>query len=188
MQFVTNQTSPHIALRVAKWAGIGLIGLFAMLGVSSVIGQAPTEAPPIAKAAADTVSSAPIDPEEVATSDAAAAADAFDAAHQPQAGASSMDYLTLAVAAKAQLTSKLTDSQGVRFRGVRTELSTLDGAGIVAFCGEENSKTPLGGYAGFSRFIASQSTATTEADMTLADFDQAWQQFCTGVEGPKVWL
>ena len=91
--------------------------------------------------------------------------------------------------AEEQLRSKLTDDHGVRYRDVHTKLSTLEGGGIVAFCGEENSRTPLGGYGGYKRFLASRSVAATENTMSADDFAQAWSRFCTdGVEGPKVWF
>ena len=99
------------------------------------------------------------------------------------------DYLGLKIAAEGQLKGKLDDAHGVRYRNVQTYLSTLDGSGIVAFCGEENSRTALGGYGGFRRFIASQSTAVTEDVMAPDDFATAWQQFCSkGVPGPQVWF
>jgi hypothetical protein len=100
-----------------------------------------------------------------------------------------LDYLSLKEEAEAQLKAKLTDDHGVRYRNVQTRLSTLDGGGIVAFCGEENSRSPMGGYGGWRRFIASRSTATTEDGMTSDDFETAWGQFCSGgVVGPKVWF
>ena len=50
--------------------------------------------------------------------------------------------------AEEQLKAKLTDDHGLRYRGVHTRLSTLEGGGIVAFGGEVNSRTPIGGYGG----------------------------------------
>ena len=93
------------------------------------------------------------------------------------------------VEAENQLKSKLTDDYGIRYRDVHTRLSTLEGGGIVAFCGEVNNRTPLGGYGGYKRFLASRSVAATEDTMSVDDFAQAWSRFCTdGVEGPKVWF
>lgn len=100
-----------------------------------------------------------------------------------------LDYLGMKVEAEEQLKAKLTDDHGVRFRDVHTRLSTLDGGGIIAFCGEVNSRTPLGGYGGFERFLASRSVAATESTMSADDFAQAWSRFCTdGIEGPKIWF
>ncbi len=100
-----------------------------------------------------------------------------------------LDYLGLKEEAEEQLKAKLTDDQGLRYRDVHTKLSTLEGGGIVAFCGEVNSRTPLGGYGGYKRFLASRTVAATEDTMAAEDFAQAWSRFCTdGVEGPKVWF
>ena len=100
-----------------------------------------------------------------------------------------LDYLGMKAEAEEQLKAKLTDDHGLRYRDVHTRLSTLEGGGIVAFCGEVNSRTPLGGYGGFERFLASRSVAATESGMSPDDFAQAWGRFCTdGVEGPKVWF
>ena len=119
-------------------------------------------------------------------SDGTTSSTTSDAATQQGGG---LDYLTLKTEAEEQLKAKLSDDHGVRYRNVETRLSTMSGGGIVAFCGEENSRSPLDGYGGFQRFIASRSAATTEADMNATDFQTAWDQFCTGgVEGPKVWF
>ena len=100
-----------------------------------------------------------------------------------------LDYLGMKAEAEEKLRGVLTDDHGVRYRDVHTKLSTLEGGGIVAFCGEENSRTPLGGYGGFQRFIASRSVATVEGQMEPAEFAQAWSQFCdNAVEGPQVWF
>lgn len=100
-----------------------------------------------------------------------------------------LDYLSLKAEAEEKLRGVLTDDQGLRVRDVHTKLSTLDGGGIIAFCGEENSRTPLGGYGGFQRFIASRSVATTESQIEPAEFAQAWSQFCeNAMEGPQVWF
>ena len=100
-----------------------------------------------------------------------------------------LDYLTMKAEAEEQLKAKLTDDHGLRYREVHTRLSTLKGGGIVAFCGQVNSRTPLGGYGGFERFLASRSVAVTESSMSSDDFAQAWSRFCTdGVEGPRVWF
>ena len=100
-----------------------------------------------------------------------------------------LDYLSLKAEAQEKLQGILTDDHGVRYRDVHTKLSTLEGGGIVAFCGEENSRSPLGGYDGFERFIASRSVATTESQMEPAEFSQTWSQFCeNAVEGPQVWF
>ncbi len=104
-------------------------------------------------------------------------------------GEGGLDYLALKAEAEDKLGGVLNDDHGVRYRGVHTKLSTLEGGGIVAFCGEENSRTPLGGYGGFQRFVASRSVAVTESQMEPAEFAQAWNQFCeNAVEGPHVWF
>ena len=76
----------------------------------------------------------------------------------------------------------------MRYRDVHAKLSSLEGGGIVAFCGEENSRTALGGYGGYKRFVASRSVAATEDTMSADDFTQAWSRFCAdSVDGPKIW-
>ena len=102
---------------------------------------------------------------------------------------SGLDYLTLKAESEGRLKAVLKDDHGVRFRNVQTRLSTMDGGGIVAFCGEMNAKNGFGAYAGYTRFIASRSVATIEGQMSASDFEQAWDRFCTdGVIGPKVWF
>ena len=104
-------------------------------------------------------------------------------------GDGGLDFLAMKTEAEEKLRGILTDDQGVRYRDVYTRLSTLDGGGIVAFCGEENSRTPLGGYGGFQRFIASRSVATLESQLEPAEFAQACSEFCeNAVEGPQVWF
>jgi len=193
MQFVTNQGRPHVLLKPAKWLGIGAVGLFALIGAGTVLGPAPAAKAPAVASSQPAPSAQPeASAEDTAavTSDAAAAADAQDASasSKPSQASGGVDYLALKLASESQLDAKLTDSHGVRYQNVMTSLTILDGAAIVAFCGEENGKTPMGGYGGFQRFIASQSTAITEADMTVDDFDRAWRQFCGGAPGPKVWF
>ena len=91
--------------------------------------------------------------------------------------------------AEEKLEGVLTDGHGVRYHNVDTKLFTLDGGGIVALCGEENSPTPLGGYGGFKRFIASRSVAGTESQMEPVESSEAWSRFCeNAMEGPQVWF
>ena len=111
------------------------------------------------------------------------------AADHPGNLSDGLDYLTMKAQAEEQLKAKLTDDHGLRYRDVHTKLSTLEGGGTVAFCGEVNSRTPVSGYGGWERFLASRSVAATESTMPADDFAQAWSRFCTnGVEGPRVWF
>ena len=84
-----------------------------------------------------------------------------------------LDHLGFEGRGRGALEATLTDDHGLRCRNVQTRLSTLEGGGIVAFCGEVNSRTPLGGYGGYQCFIASRSVAN-ESTMPADDFAQAW--------------
>ena len=101
---------------------------------------------------------------------------------------SGIDYLALKAEAEERLKALLKDDHGVRYNNVQTRLSTMDGAGVIAFCGEINARNGFGAYSGFQRFVAAPSVAATEEAMTYADFDKIWQRFCIdGVKGPQVW-
>ena len=173
--------------RALQVGALGLGGLFALAMVgavirpppSGVLGKpaAPSKPNSMPAAASSTSTSAPSSPPTTS-----------NAEPDVQAGGG-LDYLFLKAEAEEKLRGVLTDDHGVRYRDVRTKLSTLEGGGIVAFCGEENSRTPLDGYGGFQRFVASRSVAVTESQMEPADFSQAWTQFCeNAVEGPQVWF
>lgn len=175
-----NARNPGLALlrRAGLFAGIAVVGLLALAGLGAVLGPPP---PVKAVAPISVAPSAPNSPPApnppVASADPDVRADG------------GLDYLGMKAEAEEKLRAILTDNHGVQFRDVRTKLSTLDGGGIVAFCGEENSRTPLGGYGGFQRFIASRSVALTQAQASPLDFEQAWSQFCVNaVEGPQVWF
>ncbi len=149
--------------------------------------QAAKEAAKASRARAETAVTTTTTPEATTITDTAPDTPEMAADH-PGNLSGGLDYLTMKAQAEEQLKAKLTDDHGLRYRDVHTKLSTLEGGGIVAFCGEVNSRTPLGGYGGYKRFLASRSVAATEDTMTADDFAQAWSRFCTdGVEGPKVW-
>ena len=164
--------------------GAGVLGFVLLYGLSNVkpvtstTASAP-DARPVASAA-PTAQPRPSPPTVTATTTPSSDPDV-----RADGG---LDYLGMKAEAEEQLSAKLTDDHGGRYRDVHTRLSTLEGGGIVAFCGEVNSRTPLGGYGGYKRFLASRSVAATEDTMTADDFAQAWSRFCTdGVEGPRVW-
>ncbi len=172
------------AKRVLQVGALGLGGLFALTMVVAVI-HPPPSAVPSKPAASSKPSSMPSAASTPAPSSLPTTTSA-DPDVQPGGG---LDYLSLKAKAEEKLRGILTDDHGVRYRDVHTKLSTLEGGGIVAFCGEENSRTPLGGYGGFQRFVASRSVAVTESQMEPAEFAQAWNQFCeNAVEGPQVWF
>jgi hypothetical protein len=76
---------------------------------------------------------------------------------------------------------------GVRYSGVSTHITPMDDGVVVAFCGSLTFPLPDGAMSVPERFVASRSTAVTEADMTPSDFNTAWIMFCGGTEGPPVW-
>ena len=186
-QFQTEAARASSTSRIGLGGKIALAGVLALLGVATVStivdlrASKPTaQQPPGPAPITQTATAAPT-PQRVPASQASADPDV-----RANGG---LDYLSLKAEAEEKLDGVLTDDHGVRYRDVNTKLSTLEGGGIVAFCGEENSRTPLGGYGGFQRFIASRSVATVESQMEPAEFAQAWDQFCeNAVEGPRVWF
>ena len=164
--------------RAAKLAGISLTA-FCVLIALAVAFKPRTAGSPATPAVEVTASPMP----------AKTASSPPSSATPPSSDTDGLDYLSLKAEAEEKLDGVLTDDHGVRYRDVHTKLSTLEDGGIVTFCGEENSRTPLGGYGGFQRFIASRSVATTQSQMEPAEFAQAWSQFCeNAVEGPQVWF
>ena len=150
--------------------------------------QAEKEAAKASRARAENAVTTTTTPEATTITDTAPDTPEAAADHEVSSNGG-LDYLGMKAEAEQQLKAKLTDDHGLRYRDVHTKLSTLEGGGIVAFCGEVNSRTPLGGYGGYKRFLASRSVAATEDTMSADDFAQAWSRFCTdGVEGPKVWF
>ena len=174
-------------------SGLGLGGKIALAAVLVLLGVA-TVSTIVDLRASKPTAQQPAQPAPITQTATAApapqSAPASKASTDPDVRANGgLDYLSLKAEAEEKLDGVLTDDHGVRYRDVHTKLSTLGGGGIIAFCGEENSRTPLGGYAGFQRFIASRSVATTESQMEPAEFAQAWGQFCeNAVEGPQVWF
>ena len=175
----------NAAKGVLKVGGAVLGGLSVLAVIGSALQPTPPSAPSKAVAVAPPPAPSvapPIQPPKPAP----AASASTDPDVQADGG---LNYLSLKAEAEEKLAGVLTDDHGIRYRDVHTKLSTLDGGGIVAFCGEENSRSPMGGYGGFERFIASRSVATTESQMEPAEFAQAWSQFCeSAVEGPQVWF
>ena len=167
--------------------GGGVLGAMLLYGLLNVKPAAPTRAPAPGSAPVASTTHASVPP---ASPKPAQQAEATASSSDPDVRSDGgLDYVRMKAEAEEQLKSKLTDDDGLRYRNVHTKLSTLEGGGIVAFCGEVNSRSPLGGYGGFRRFLASRSVAATEDTMPEDDFAQAWSRFCTdGVEGPKVWF
>jgi len=108
-------------------------------------------------------------------------------APDPAAPPPGPDFPGLQVAAQEQVEAILPEIRGVQFRDVRTNLSTQNGQTRVDFCGEVNTRDPMGAYVGFQKFISSAEDAKIELAMAPGAFAQAWGARCTGAAGPKVW-
>ena len=182
---VSAQRSRTVGKDLLKVGGASLGVLVALLMILAAVHPAPSKAPStvVATIAAPTTSIAPTAQPSTPSS---SQAPSTDPDVRKDGG---LDYLSLKTEAEEKLDGVLSDDHGVRYRDVHTKLATLEGGGIVAFCGEENSRSVLGGYGGFQRFIASRSVAVIEGQMEPAEFAQAWSQFCeNAVEGPQVWF
>ncbi|MDB5437880.1 MAG: hypothetical protein JWM33_307 [Caulobacteraceae bacterium] len=86
------------------------------------------------------------------------------------------------VLSKAKLEETLRDPGTAKYKAVlAVPFVTNDGSKLYIFCGRVNSKNGFGGYAGFTRFIATTSGAVVETDNS---FESAWQQRCVGAGRP----
>ncbi len=179
--------------RVMRWLGLGVLSIFALIGLASLV-KIWIPVAPAATVQAQVAASAPApDP----TPDVAAVPTNVDhptieTASDPTAGAAAsgapgLDLTANKEAAEEELKARLPEIDGVQYKDVKTNLSTTDGEQKVDFCGEVNSLNPMGVYIGFQRFISSRFDARVEQGMSPGEFDQAWQARCSGTEGPKVW-
>lgn len=69
-------------------------------------------------------------------------------------------HVALVSPLRAQVLQQLKDPDSAQFRGERYVGSPFPGEGVL--CGEVNSRTPAGGYAGFTWFMADRKRADIE--------------------------
>ena len=77
---------------------------------------------------------------------------------------------------KEAVKAKLKDPSSAQFRSVYFHRGA---DGIPVTCGEVNSKNSFGGYGGFQRFVTAGKPELTFLEEQVADFGNAWNQFCT---------
>jgi len=183
-------------MKALKWSGRGVLMCFALAGaialgregVQGLFGPShigpSTEASAAAPTQTPAVEAAPTPVDVQGPTYAAAGADAGPAASSAPAGP---DFGAEKAAAEEELKSHLPETEGLTYRDVKTNLTTVNGQSTVDFCGEVNSLDPSGAQIGFQKFIAARDDARTELGAAPGEFSQAWQKRCTGAEGPKVW-
>lgn len=94
---------------------------------------------------------------------------------------------TQKAAAEAALAQQMSEPRGLVFRDVTTVVASSNGVRSVNFCGDVNSRNPMGEYIGYQRFISSADHAQIEQFMTPGEFSQAWHDRCSGDQGPQIW-
>lgn len=179
--------------KILRWTRQLVFALFAMVGaialgrtwVEPLIGpRAPLGGAGSSTAATDGAQAVTPTPVE-ATSVTQAAPD--DEPATPASGPPPLDFASNKSAAEEELQARMPEIDGLQYKDVRTNVSVTDGQPRVDFCGQVNSLNPMGVYIGFQRFISSRFDAKIEQGVAPGEFAQAWQQHCTGQEGPKVW-
>jgi hypothetical protein len=73
-----------------------------------------------------------------------------------------------------EFSKRLKDPSSAQFRA--TFVARSSGSPVV--CGEVNSKTGFGGYAGFQRFVSAGSVQAIESEMAADEMDVLWSKVC----------
>lgn len=102
--------------------------------------------------------------------------DAERTAERTRAAAPSGPSDTLLIASAQQAVKRqLLDDRAARFRDVSV---VVQASGSKAVCGEVNSKSRAGGYAGYQHFISAGTDEHTWLEEQVSDFANAWNQLC----------
>lgn len=75
---------------------------------------------------------------------------------------------------QAKVRAELPDPDSATFRNARASISRR----APVLCGEVNTKTDTGAYAGFQRFISGATVRVYEREIGRVDMDRLWQVHC----------
>jgi len=179
-----------------RWSLRGLLGVFALIGAIAIVREgfkvfvgAPAASRDASSAVATAVQTPAAADQPVPTnvSGPIIVAPSEEEAEAKAAADGTPDFAAEKAQAEEQLKARIPEIDGLRYRDVKTNVTTADGQSMVDFCGEVNSLGPSGTYVGFQKFIASRQDARVELDAAPGEFTQAWDKRCQGTEGPKIW-
>jgi hypothetical protein len=167
--------------RAAKWIALGLVGVFAIVGIASMVptvklaAAASRRAPPPARPSA-------VAPAPPPTGKQDAHSDAYNAILKFEEDERVQSSLSLA---RSNLQEVLKDPEDARYQNVFSYPAKIGNANWYVYCGQINPKNGYGGYVGYQRFIA--GPWGVEFESKSPNFEQLAWKWC-GVGGaPAHW-